>query len=65
MRHWPTADPDTYVEFLRNGNARTGSSSDLRLCEQWTAGAKSIFRLDIQGQVAKSTRAGDERKEKS
>ncbi len=58
MRHWPTADPHTYVEFVREGNPRTGESHELRLCEQWTAGAKSVFQFDVQGSVAKSTHAG-------
>jgi hypothetical protein len=58
MRHWPTADPNTYVEFVRDGNPRTGDPSELRLCEQWTATARSVFQFDVQGTVAKSTHAG-------
>lgn len=58
MRHWPTADPHTYVDFVREGNSRTGDSSELRLCERWTATAKSVFLFDVQGSVAKSTHAG-------
>jgi hypothetical protein len=58
MRHWPTADPHTYVNFVREGNPRTGDPSELRLCEQWTATAKSVFLFDVQGSVAKSTHAG-------
>lgn len=58
MRHWPTADPHTYIDFLRDGNARTGDAAELRLCERWTSGAKSVFQFDVQGQVAKSTHAG-------
>lgn len=58
MRHWPTADPHKYVDFVREGNPRTGEVNELRLCEQWTAGAKSVFQFDVQGQVAKSTHAG-------
>ncbi len=58
MRHWPTADPHTYVDFHRDGNRRTGDASELRLCEKWTAAAKSVFQFDVQGQVAKSTHAG-------
>ena len=58
MRHWPTADPHTYVDFVRDDNPRTGDSSELRLCEQWTATAKSVFLFDVQGSVAKSTHAG-------
>lgn len=58
MRHWPTGDPYTYVDFVREGNRRTGEPGELRLCEQWTAGAKSVFQFDVQGSVAKSTHAG-------
>lgn len=58
MRHWPTADPHTYVDFVRENNPRTGRPSELRLCEQWTATAKSVFQFDVQGSVAKSTHAG-------
>ena len=46
MRHWPTADPHTYVDLVREGNPRTGDSSELRLCEQWTVTAKSVFQFD-------------------
>ena len=58
MRHWPTADPHTYVDFVRDDNPRTGDPSELRLCEQWTATAKSVFLFDVQGSVAKSTHSG-------
>jgi hypothetical protein len=58
MRHWPTADPHTYVDFVREDNPRTGDPSELRLCEQWTATAKSVFLFDVQGSVAKSTHSG-------
>ena len=54
----PTDETNTYVEFLRDGNKRTGDASWFRLTEQWTASAKSVFQFDIQGQVAKSTHAG-------
>ena len=43
---------------MREGNPRTGDASELRLCEQWTAGPKSVFQFDVQGQVATSTHAG-------
>jgi len=56
VHHWPTADRD--VESLRAGNPRSGQASDLRLCEQWTAAAKSVFLFDVQGAVAMSTHAG-------
>ena len=41
-----------------NGSARTGDPSWLRLTELWTPSAKSVFRFDVQGQVATSTHAG-------
>ena len=56
--HWPTDAPDMRVESLRAQNPRTGSASELRLCEKWTATAKSVFLFDVQGSVAKSTHAG-------
>ena len=58
MHHWPTHEDYTYVEFLREDNPRTGDSSEFRLCEKWTATAKSAFQFDVQGSVAKSTHAG-------
>lgn len=59
MRHWPAADPKTSIDELRNSSPlRTGSAKDLRLCEQWTSSAKSVFQFDVQGSVAKSTHAG-------
>lgn len=57
-RHWPTADPGITVESLREDNPRTGDNKALRLCEQWTATAKSVFLFDVQGSVAKSTHSG-------
>lgn len=35
-----------------------GWSNEFRLCERWTSFAKSVFRFDCQGQVAKPTHAG-------
>ncbi len=58
VRHWPTAEPHTRVDALRERNPRTGHRDELRLCEQWTATAKSVFLFDVQGSVAKSTHAG-------
>jgi len=61
MRHWPTADPNVYIESIRERYPypqRTGEPTELRLCEQWTVGAKSVFHFDVQGSVAKSTHAG-------
>lgn len=56
--HWPTDAPGSTVEGLRAGNPRTGDPGELRLCERWTPAAKSVFRFDFQGAVAKSTHAG-------
>ncbi|MEI6197014.1 MAG: hypothetical protein WCS42_22085 [Verrucomicrobiota bacterium] len=62
-KHWPTDDANTYVCFVREGHRgegakRQGDASWLRLTEQWTATAKSVFQFDMQGQVATSTHAG-------
>jgi hypothetical protein len=57
-RHWPTHEDSTYVEYLREDNPRCGDPTELRLCEKWTATAKSAFLFDVQGSVAKSTHAG-------
>lgn len=54
--HWPTRTAS--VEDLRRGNARTGSTDEMRLCETWTSSAKSNFQFDVQGSVAKSAHAG-------
>ena len=61
--HWPTDEENTYVCFIRDGNCgagdqRQGDPKWLRLTEQWTASAKSVFQFDVQGQVANSTHAG-------
>ena len=58
-RHWPTDEDHVYVDFIREeAPPRTGSTTELRLAETWTASAQSVFRLDGQGQVGKSTHAG-------
>jgi hypothetical protein len=62
QRHWPTDEPHTYVDFVRdgqvgNGDARSGSSQWRRICEE-RCRAKSVFHFDVQGSVAKSTHAG-------
>ena len=61
--HWPTDADHTYVNFVRDavcgtGARRTGEATWLRLTEQWTASAKSVFRFDVLGAVATSTHAG-------
>jgi hypothetical protein len=63
QQHWPTDNPATYVDFVREGVCglgakRMGDAQWLRLTEEWTATAKSVFRFDVQGSVAKSTHAG-------
>lgn len=55
-QHWPTRERS--VEVLRAGNARTGSNVEMRLADQWSSSAKSVFLFDVQGSVAKSTHAG-------
>jgi hypothetical protein len=61
-RHWPT-DEDIYVNFVRdglrgNGAARMDIAQWRRLTEERARGAKSVFRFDVQGSVAKSPHAG-------
>lgn len=57
--HWPTHEDHTYVDFIRDELcAREGDACWYRLTERWTAAAKSVFRFDVQGAVAKSTHAG-------
>ncbi|MBU6401883.1 MAG: hypothetical protein KGS61_16325, partial [Verrucomicrobia bacterium] len=62
-KHWPTDGDNTYVCFVRDGVCgqgaiRQGYASWIRLTEQRTATAKSVFRFDVQGQVATATHAG-------
>ncbi len=60
--HWPTDADHTYVDFIRDRDEgppdRTGDATEFRLTEKWTSSAKSVFRFDVQGAVAKSTHAG-------
>jgi hypothetical protein len=56
--HWPIDQDDATVEQFRHGDHRTGSNKDLRMTEKWTSSAKSVFKFDVQGSVAKSTHAG-------
>ena len=63
QRHWPTDDPATYVDFVRdgiagNGAARSGHARWRRLTEERAGAAKSVFHFDVPGSVAKSTHAG-------
>lgn len=67
-RSWPTHLEGCTVQAVRDGSwwqarppappARTGASSEWRLCERWTSSAKSVFHFDAQGAVAKSSHAG-------
>lgn len=61
-QHWPTDEPYTDVDAVRDGScgdgdARSGSTRWRRICEERT-GAKSVFHFDVPGSVAKSTHAG-------
>ena len=69
VHHWPTHGDHVYVDFVRDGvmqrdhglpppGQRVGRASELRLCERWTSSAKSVFKFDVQGSVAKSSHAG-------
>jgi hypothetical protein len=63
QRHWPTDDDHTYVDFVREGTfgnaeARLGRPEWRRLTEDRARTAKSVFRFDGQGSVAKATHAG-------
>jgi hypothetical protein len=63
QKHWPTHEPTVYIDFIRDGHIgrgskRMGETTWLRLTEEWTATAKSVFLFDVQGSVAKSTFAG-------
>jgi hypothetical protein len=63
QRHWPTDDPHTYVDFVRegvcgNGAARAGKSTWRRITEIRARRAKSVFHFDVHGSVAKSTHSG-------
>jgi hypothetical protein len=60
QRHWPTDEDEFRVsDVLRgSGRKRTGDPSWLRLTEQWTPAAKSVFQFNVKGQVATSTHAG-------
>ncbi|MCS6897730.1 MAG: hypothetical protein NZM29_07115, partial [Nitrospira sp.] len=62
-RHWPTDQDQVSVEDVRRGTvgrgqARFGHPRWLRLTEQRARTAKSVFRFDVHGSVAKSTHAG-------
>ncbi|MEQ9258619.1 MAG: hypothetical protein RIG84_05940 [Roseovarius sp.] len=61
--HWPTHQPHTYVDFIRDGNvgngtARVGNPRWRRLTEDAQPSAKSVFQFEGQGAIAKATHAG-------
>jgi hypothetical protein len=63
QHHWPTDEPYTYVDFIRDGAAghgaaRTGETTWRRITERRTRAAKSVFQFGVQGEVAKSTHSG-------
>jgi hypothetical protein len=43
---------------MGDGRKRMGETTWLRLTEQWTATAKSVFGFGVQGEVTTSTHAG-------
>jgi hypothetical protein len=62
-RHWPTDQDHVYVDFVRDGAvgqgaARMGSPRWRWLTDKRARTAKSVFRFDVQGTVAKSTHSG-------
>ncbi len=58
-RHkWPTHKKHVTVDELLEKGTLGGSEDELRLCEQWTSSAKSVFATKGQGRVAYSTLAG-------
>ncbi|MGB9577922.1 MAG: hypothetical protein ACPL3S_01480 [Halothiobacillaceae bacterium] len=61
LRHFRQVMPTDRlaIDELRHQHRLLAESSTLlRLCESWTASAKSVFQFDMQGSVAKSTYAG-------
>lgn len=61
--HCHLDEKNCYVDFFREGlmgswSHVAGNPAWLRLTESWTVSAKSVFRFDVQGAVAKATYAG-------
>jgi hypothetical protein len=57
--HWPTDEPHTYVDFVRDRDPpRTGSGDEFRLVELRTSSGKCVFRFEGKGRVAYATHAG-------
>ncbi len=58
-QHWRTDKEHTYVDDICEKNpARTGGNDEFRLTERWSSSAKTVFKSDVQGSVAKSSHAG-------
>jgi hypothetical protein len=61
-KHWPLHEPQRFVDEFRpefGGKlTRGGAPTTLRLCEQWTSSAKSVFAFDGPGRVGKATHTG-------
>ena len=59
VEHWPLHEPHTFVDFIRDNHpARIGDPKEFRITDKRTSTAKSVFKFDVRGQVAKSTHAG-------
>jgi hypothetical protein len=69
VEHWPTHLDGVTVESIRRGvpppalnwpgpRLRIGTATEFRLCERWTSSTQSVFKMDGQGIVGKSTHAG-------
>lgn len=58
--YWPTGEDRALVQEIRfgSGQGRCGEDDWLRLTDQLTGTAKSVFRFNVQGSVAHSTHAG-------
>ncbi|MCP9447868.1 MAG: hypothetical protein NNA22_09920 [Nitrospira sp.] len=61
--YWPTDEDHVSIDDVRygrvgTGQARLGHPRWLRLTERRARAAKSVFRFDVEGSVAKSTHAG-------
>ncbi len=59
-QHWPTDGDNARVSEIREGTGghRCGNRQWLRLTDELTGTAKSVFQFNVQGSVAHSTHAG-------
>ncbi len=58
QKYWKTDKDTIKVDDVRANNPRRYSDNLLRLTEKWTPAAQSVFKLDGQGSVGKSTHTG-------